>query len=184
MPCIVTWCVFPTGSYCKEIQYSWTSTESISTLPAVLLPSPCTFHPQGYLQSSGRSSADIIEHIDPQYYQKKTLSFVVKELSPLWKEYAKLVEVWFLFCLGHTPHTYSGDPKNIITIPIHFPTEIHDALLWKEYARAVALWFFLLLFTHYNISRSNCNSWYMYIYPDSVTGCWMGVQNADTRSSP
>ena len=30
---------------------------------------------------------DNIENIDPCYYQKKTLSFVVKELSPLWQEF-------------------------------------------------------------------------------------------------
>ena len=34
---------------------------------------------------------DNIENIDSLYYQKKTLSFVVKELSGLWEEYKRFL---------------------------------------------------------------------------------------------
>ena len=33
---------------------------------------------------------DNIEHIDSDFYQKKTLSFCLKDSSPLWLEFAKL----------------------------------------------------------------------------------------------
>ena len=32
---------------------------------------------------------DTIEHIDELYYQKKTITFVVKESSPLWHEFSQ-----------------------------------------------------------------------------------------------
>ena len=32
---------------------------------------------------------DNIEHIDSLYYQKRTITFIVKEMSPLWTEFSQ-----------------------------------------------------------------------------------------------
>ena len=37
---------------------------------------------------------DNIEHIDSQYYQKRTITFIVKEMSPLWTEFSQKKK-WF-----------------------------------------------------------------------------------------